>query len=402
MHGEATQETQQKLQAAAALRRQGRLQEAARLCGALLRDAPERAEVRVELGNLLLASGRQADAAARFEQALAMDPAAGAAWEGLGLARAGLGASGPAIEAFQRALAVDPNSAVALANLGGLLLEAGRISESVPALRQAVALMPTVPGLQANLGLALCAEGAPEAAVAAFDAALALDPGLALAVAGKGFALATAGRQEAAAEILDFERFVVARRLDQLDGYDSPADFNRALAAAVLAEPSLQPDPGGKTTRIGAQSGELMGRGAGPFAVLERQFRAATEDYHRRLAALPGAPFPVPLPRRFRLRAWATVLDPGGYQDPHHHPGPVTSGVYYVQFPAAEGDAEQGAIEFGRPPEGLGLTAAIAPRLVRPEEGLLVLFPSYFWHRTLPTRSRRQRISIAFDAWPEA
>ena len=36
-------------------------------------------------------------------------------------------------------------------------------------------------------------------------------------------------------------------------------------------------------------------------------------------------------------------------------------------------------------------------KLVRPQEGTLLLFPSYFWHRTIPFDSAEQRISIAFD-----
>jgi hypothetical protein len=42
---------------------------------------------------------------------------------------------------------------------------------------------------------------------------------------------------------------------------------------------------------------------------------------------------------------------------------------------------------------------AIAPevRFYRPEEGLMFLFPSYFYHRTVPFESGRPRVSIAFD-----
>jgi hypothetical protein len=35
--------------------------------------------------------------------------------------------------------------------------------------------------------------------------------------------------------------------------------------------------------------------------------------------------------------------------------------------------------------------------LIRPEEGLMVLFPSYFYHGTVPLESDEVRISIAFD-----
>lgn len=34
---------------------------------------------------------------------------------------------------------------------------------------------------------------------------------------------------------------------------------------------------------------------------------------------------------------------------------------------------------------------------MRPEEGLMVLVPSYFYRRTVPTESADLRVSIAFD-----
>jgi len=38
---------------------------------------------------------------------------------------------------------------------------------------------------------------------------------------------------------------------------------------------------------------------------------------------------------------------------------------------------------------------------VRPEVGLLVLFPSYFWHGTLPFHSEQLRLTVAFDVVPD-
>jgi hypothetical protein len=38
---------------------------------------------------------------------------------------------------------------------------------------------------------------------------------------------------------------------------------------------------------------------------------------------------------------------------------------------------------------------------VRPELGLLVLFPSYFWHGTLPFHSDQPRLTVAFDVVPD-
>ena len=75
----------------------------------------------------------------------------------------------------------------------------------------------------------------------------------------------------------------------------------------------------------------------------------------------------------------------------------MLSGVYYALLPE---EGEPGAIEFGRPkpPFSAGFTPEVA--LIRPQAGLLVLFPSFFWHRTLPFAGGGKRVSIAFDLIP--
>ena len=39
-------------------------------------------------------------------------------------------------------------------------------------------------------------------------------------------------------------------------------------------------------------------------------------------------------------------------------------------------------------------------RLVHPEAGLLALFPSFLYHRTVPYHADEERLSIAFDLLP--
>jgi hypothetical protein len=48
---------------------------------------------------------------------------------------------------------------------------------------------------------------------------------------------------------------------------------------------------------------------------------------------------------------------------------------------------------------------ATAPKLdpehfVKPEPGMLVLFPSYMWHGTAPFGGKEPRLTIAFDVAP--
>ena len=104
------------------------------------------------------------------------------------------------------------------------------------------------------------------------------------------------------------------------------------------------------------------------------------------------------------MTAWSIVLQGGGgYQAAHIHPSAWLSGVYYPRVPEIVDDhgAEQaGWIEFGQPSEEFHWSRPPPLRAIRPESGLLVLFPSYFFHRTIPYDTDGTRISVAFDVLP--
>jgi hypothetical protein len=61
---------------------------------------------------------------------------------------------------------------------------------------------------------------------------------------------------------------------------------------------------------------------------------------------------------------------------------------------------EAGLLEFGRGYDGFYKSSEPVTRTIEPTEGLLVTFPSYFWHRTIPFQSAQPRITIAFDVVP--
>ena len=226
-----------------------------------------------------------------------------------------------------------------------------------------------------------------------YDAALKIAPGDARTLSTKGTALIELGRKQEAAVIFDHDALIATTQFDQAPGYPDLAAFNQALAEHAVSHPTLVSEPPGRTTRGGGQTGHLLGPDSGPFAAFEQMIWGAIDAY---FADTGRADHPN-CPRRTqpgRLDAWATVLDKGGYQDPHNHPSGILSGVYYVQLPDS-GDA--GAIEFGRPAPPFDPAHDPEVRLIRPEPGLLVLFPSFFWHRTIPFPGEGRRISIAFD-----
>ena len=129
----------------------------------------------------------------------------------------------------------------------------------------------------------------------------------------------------------------------------------------------------------------------------------AIARYEAAVAGDPAHPFLRNPPQNRHLEVWANIMDSAGYHDTHFHPTGWLSGTYYPSLPPldalqAQGDA--GGIEFGRSLYSIHTRREPGTRVIRPKEGMVVLFPSYFGHRTLPFDSPEKRYSIAFDVVP--
>ena len=407
------------------------------LFSAAVAAAPEFAEAHDNLGLVLAAIGRHGEAAECHRRAGELEPDRAEAFNNLGIALIELGRVPEAAEAMERAVALAPDEMAVRFNQGRALHYAGRLDEAEAALRrarelgpgdvgtavelakvlqrrhdapgaiaayrEAAALDPGSAEAQAGLAEALLQAGDGDAAIDAAEAALARRPGDSLALLCLAMALRERGDGDGARRLLDYDRLARSRVVAPPPGFADLGTFNAALRDHVLAHPTLAFEPYAKATRHGRQTGELLVEPKGPIAVLEALIREAVADYGRTTTPAPGHPFPTEAPPTYQLTAWAPVLADQGHQLPHAHPGGWLSGVYYVQLPDVVGDGgadHAGWFEFGRPPPQFAARAEPETRLLRPEEGLMTLFPSYFPHRTLPFRSATERISIAFDVRP--
>ena len=128
----------------------------------------------------------------------------------------------------------------------------------------------------------------------------------------------------------------------------------------------------------------------------------------RRLAAsaVEVATSRLPLPPHFRaefhLSGWAAVNRAGHYNTVHVHPMATWSGVYYVDPGDEPPDGGGGLLEFSHPITASTMTffpgALPSARLVRPEAGMIILFPSYLQHSVRLYRGERPRICVPFNA----
>jgi tetratricopeptide (TPR) repeat protein len=147
----------------------------------ILQDAvrrdPGSAESHFHLGLVRARQGRDDDAVARFDRALALDPELPGVQLSRGISLHRLGRHRNAEGAFEAALRQEPGEPSALLFLGLARIALGEYDGAVAPLREAARRDPELAQLALhNLGLAQWKAGASETAVRTFDEAIALDP----------------------------------------------------------------------------------------------------------------------------------------------------------------------------------------------------------------------------------
>jgi uncharacterized protein (TIGR02466 family) len=109
-------------------------------------------------------------------------------------------------------------------------------------------------------------------------------------------------------------------------------------------------------------------------------------------------PVPPHLGIEFELYGWAAVNRKAHYNTTHVHPMATWSGTYYVDA----GDEPGAVLEFSHPVTAAVMTffPGVLPsaRIVRPESGMVILFPSYLQHSVRMYPGERPRICVAFNA----
>lgn len=428
-----------------ALRAQGagRAQEAARLYGHVLEYDPDDLVALNNLGLLLGALKRYGESEALLARAARLAPGRADAWVNLAVVLADQKKLDEAIDSCRKALAIAPDHRQAQNTLAAALADAGRHDEAVALLERIVKKRPGYAKGHAYLGTLYAKLGRHEQAVASFRRALAADPrdGVSLAAAGecllllgraeealalldralaldvydvralalKTLALAETGRQDEERALSDPQRLIHGLTLAGL-GWDADAiaGLNRGLAEFAEGDPGMREDPSQYATYRGWHSTTNIAEARHPaLEELKAVIRSAFEERLRRLAEEdPAHPFVRGAPRDYALDLWSVRLRGGGGKMlPHIHLAGWLSGVYYAEVPGIVDDpgaGRAGWIEFGPPRADIRLSRSPLVRAVKPEPGMLLTFPSYFWHDTvpLPPENTEQRLIFSWDYQP--
>ena len=352
------------------------------------------------LGVTLKEMGRVDEAIGRLRHALTIDANDPEVHNNLGNALKASGKPDDAEACYRRALTIAPGYAIAHNNLGSSLDERGDGAGALASTRRALAIDPDYVQARRNLALYLLKQADAKAAVEECRTLLRRDPYDVLALSLMTVGLTETGGADEVRYLADFDRLLQFHHPAAAGGYDDVGRLNAELAACIVDHPTLEWSPRDKATQNGWHTGELMGSDEPALMAVERMFRSVVD---RRIASLPNDPahpFVGYRPQAYGLAGWALKLTAQGFQEPHVHPDGWISGVYYVRVPPAVEDGAEvgmGWIEFGRPRDELCRAAPVETRRIKPIEGMVVTFPSYFWHRTIPFAGDDERICIAFD-----
>ena len=101
--------------------------------------------------------------------------------------------------------------------------------------------------------------------------------------------------------------------------------------------------------------------------------------------------------------AWYVKMQSGGYLSSHIHEEGWISGAVYLSIPKDSGpDGQEGAIELSSDgDEYPRLHDEFEKKVILPNVGDVIFFPSSVFHRTIPFNSKEERICIAFDLKPK-
>lgn len=177
-------------------------------------------------------------------------------------------------------------------------------------------------------------------------------------------------------------------------------DFYRDLVSSLNDMHSANEQPINQTLMNGTQTrGLLFSSDIAAIKELKERIEKCIRDYIENAKSLESPWLQLPVFEKLHfVGSWSVKLKKGGFHSNHFHPMGRLSSVVYIDLPnCVDGPSKnEGYLKFGEP-NFSGAFSFEPKRYLRPEIGKLILFPSYFWHGTVPFDDEKHRLTVAFD-----
>lgn len=179
---------------------------------------------------------------------------------------------------------------------------------------------------------------------------------------------------------------------------------NQRLAEVILNHPALQVSHGDRPTQgANRRLDAVASRDESELRAIVSAIRGRLDAYaaarrdisHPLMSQMPGAAV---------LQGWALATSGDGHEARHIHPRSWITAVYYVRVPKMKRDGEEpppGSIIFGPWPADTQPCANRFPAWhFVPREGMLLIFPSFMAHSTVPAGVDELRLCVTLDVMP--
>ncbi|WP_394174447.1 putative 2OG-Fe(II) oxygenase [Thalassotalea litorea] len=205
-------------------------------------------------------------------------------------------------------------------------------------------------------------------------------------------------------DFYDYKNLVTKSSIEVPNGFANISEFNEKVKQSLQSIHIMKASPLSQSvTGGGTQTpGFLFNNDSDILAILKRTLETT---WARLIKDIDFSKLANDNPLHQGLKgelewktAWSITNRAGGFHLPHIHSKGLFSGVYYVDVPA-QGDnnvvqPDSGCIGFGKPDLPVNQNYDFK---IRPTAGEMVIFPSFFWHGTLPFAEEGDRIVVAFD-----
>ncbi|MCK0069233.1 2OG-Fe(II) oxygenase family protein [Kordiimonas laminariae] len=422
------------------LRENGRFEEAKKYILIATRALPKSKEAWFVLANIHYQLGEAEEADIAFRRVLTLDPIDTETHQLLNNLYFEFGYNDKFAKSFAIGIAQAPTSIPLRITEIDALLQAERYDECAAALKKAEKDLGTQAVLKARFGTLCARKKDLEGAVDYLETAHQLspeDPAIATSLArymigiGKdtealdildtaekttpfdqnlwalrGTAWTIMGDHKKADWLFGYDRFVTARHINLPAGYLEPEEFLNDLTNQLNTLHTAQNAPINQTLKHGTQTiGQLLEHDVAIIQSYKQALQSTVQDIINALPNDDEHPFLKRKTGAFRFSAsWSVKLTQTGFHISHVHPAGWLSSAFYVAFDKStvsdDPSRPDGWLHFGVP--GIDLPGKEVPpaRLVKPEPGLLALFPSYCWHGTNPIVGNGVRLTAPFDVLP--